>query len=87
MHSKQRLQLLSDPDMYFIEKGIRGDISQISHRHAEVMEPDEHILMLTTFKDGLQYVTTTTSSRVPLVDICRNSKFQQHKKAWYRKHP
>ena len=37
MHSKQRLELLTDENMHFmVEKGLRGGISQISKRHAEV---------------------------------------------------
>ena len=41
--SKVELELIDNPDMHkFIEKGIRGGVSMISHRHAEV--DDEHCL-------------------------------------------
>ena len=49
MHSKQRLQLLSDPDTYlFIKKGIGRGITQIINRHAGSKGPHKYILYLDT---------------------------------------
>ena len=38
--TKVSLELITDPDMYlFIEKGLRGGISMVSHRHARANNP------------------------------------------------
>ena len=54
-YTKVELELITDIDMYqMVERGIRGGISMISHRHAEANHPS-----LASYKSNVSLRTLT----------------------------